>query len=229
MTIYLVRIFLYTLLPLITAALLTRLDKKVKDRVQTWELFLLYLFALGVAGSGIGGFFGHLFLSDTVAQSIGWEAGSPFQLEMGFANLALGVLGLVATGRRDGFREATVMAVTVIGFGATIVHLIDILQTGNLAPGNTWQNVSNLVRPALLIGFLIASRRAERTGSIDESWRSKHVQAAGWMTGMAATGFGLGFALDVAVLGTTLGVLAGAIVVSLTVFRRPGLKVDSGR
>jgi hypothetical protein len=28
------------------------------------EIFLLYLFGIGAAGSGIGGFFGHLFISD---------------------------------------------------------------------------------------------------------------------------------------------------------------------
>ena len=34
------------------------------------------------------------------------RAGNPFQLEVGFANLAVGILGIVAMGRRDGFREA---------------------------------------------------------------------------------------------------------------------------
>jgi hypothetical protein len=36
-----------------------------------WEIFLLYLFGIGVAGSGIGGFLGHVFISDPVAESIG--------------------------------------------------------------------------------------------------------------------------------------------------------------
>ena len=66
-------------------------------------------------------------------------------------------------GRRDGFREATVIAVTVFGVGATIVHVSDIIDTGNMAPGNTLQNVGNLLNPALLIGFLAASRRTERS------------------------------------------------------------------
>jgi hypothetical protein len=94
-----------------------------------------------------------------VAESIGWPTGNPFQLEVGFANLAVGILGIVAMGRRDGFREATVIAVAVFGVGATIVHARDIIETGNLAPGNTLQNVGNLLKPALLIGFLVASRR----------------------------------------------------------------------
>ena len=36
----------------------------------------------------------------------------------------------------------------------------DILDTGNLAPGNTIQNVPNLLRPVLLVFFLRQSRQA---------------------------------------------------------------------
>jgi len=32
---------------------------------------MLYVLAVGVAGSGIGGFFAHAFLADEVAESIG--------------------------------------------------------------------------------------------------------------------------------------------------------------
>lgn len=94
---------------------------------------------MGVAGSVIGGFFGYLFLSDLLAESIGWSTGSPFRLEMGFANLAVGVLGIIAVSRGDGFREATVIAVAILGVGASTVHIMDIIQTGNLAPGSTLQ------------------------------------------------------------------------------------------
>ena len=192
---------------------------------QSLEIFLLYLFGVGVAGSGIGGFFGHFFISDTVAQSIGWPKGNPFQLEVGFANLALGVLGIVAMGRRDGFREATVVAVTVLGVGATVVHIMDMIQTGNLAPGNTLQNVSNLLKPALLIGLLTAIRRAERSPETEahtstfEAWRSPRVRAAGLMTCSVFTGFGVGFGIDQPVSGTFLGTLIGAGLVMFTVSR----------
>jgi hypothetical protein len=144
-------------------------------------------------------------------------------LEVGFANLALGILGLVAMGRRDGFREATVIAVTVLGIGATIVHIMDIVQTGNLAPGNTLQNVSNLLKPALLIGFLTAIRQAEGTRDSEartptfEMWRRPRVQAAGIMSGCVAAGFGVGFGIGVPVIGTALGILVGAGLVVFTI------------
>jgi hypothetical protein len=226
MTIFLVRVSLFTLLPLVAAAIASCFDPRIHSRSQRMETYLVYLFGLGVAGGGIGGFFGHMFLSDFIAESVGWPAGSPFQLEMGFTNLAVGVLGFIALSRRDGFREATVIAVTVISVGASIVHFIDIFETGNLAPGNTIQNISNLLKPALLIGFLIASRRADSSSKANQiagqdlSWRDSHLQAAGWLTGLASSGFGIGFMLDLPVLATILGALTGAAAAWITVARR---------
>jgi hypothetical protein len=112
------RIFVYSLLPLIIAIGQVGLDKSSRSRERKIETFLLYLFGIGVAGGGIGGFFGHFFISDSVAESIGWPTGNPFQLEVGFANLAIGILGIIAMGRRDGFREATVIAVTCLRSGS---------------------------------------------------------------------------------------------------------------
>src|SRR5215208_4372211 len=198
MSIVALRVFIYSVLPVLAATIHVALDKSCRSRQRTLEIFLLYLFGVGVAGSGIGGFFSHFFISDTVAQSIGWPKGNPFQLEVGFANLALGILGILAMGRRDGFREATVIAVTVLGVGATIVHIMDIVQTANLAPGNTLPNVNNLLKPALLIGFLTAMRRAERSHDSEasaptfERWRRPRVQAAGLMSACVGAGFGVG-------------------------------------
>ena len=136
MTIFALRIFMFTILPLLFAGAQIWLDKSTNSRDRRLEVVLIYLFALSVAGSGIGNFFAHFFLSDLVAESIGWPAGSPFQLEVAFANLAMGLMGILAVSRRDGAREATVIAVTVFSLGATVVHLMDIAATGNLAPGN---------------------------------------------------------------------------------------------
>jgi hypothetical protein len=220
-----VRIFIFSLLPIFVAAAQVGLDKGVGNRERQLEVYLVYLFGLGVAANGLSGFFGHFFISDVVAESIGWPGGSPFQLEIGFANLALGVLGIIAMGRRDGFREATVTAVSFFGVGATIVHVMDIVQTGNLAPGNTLQNASNLLKPALLVGFLVASRRAERSADSEvgtpefESWREPRVKAAGVMTACVGIGFGLGFATGQPTIGTALGILIGASLVAYVLTR----------
>lgn len=225
MTIFGLRIFLFTVLPLLFAGVQILLDKSTNSRDRRLEVVLIYLFALSVAGSGIGNFFAHFFLSDLVAESIGWPAGSPFQLEVAFANLAMGLMGILAVSRRDGAREATVIAVTVFSLGATVVHLMDIAATGNLAPGNTLQNVINIFRPALLIVFLSASRRAERVPDSEagtvrfELWRQPRATAAGILTAVVATGFGLGFAIGQPIIGSALGIVVGGAIVYLSISR----------
>ena len=203
------------MLPVLLAALHVRLDTSAKNRFRKVEVYLIYLVMLGVGSSGLSGFFGHVFTPDAVAESIDWPKGSPFQQEMGFANLALGVSGLIAGVRRDGFREATVIAVTIVGIGATLVHSVDILQEGNLAPGNSIQNLANLLKPALLIPMLIVSRRSENAGAMGPSfdgWRMTIVGTAGIVTAVVGTDFGIGFSLELAVpLTLVAGVLAAGI------------------
>jgi hypothetical protein len=224
MTVFAVRVFLFSILPLLLSAGILLFDRSYTTRDRRLEVPLIMLFGLGVAGSGIASFFGHYFFADVVAESIGWPSGSPFQLEMAFANLAVGILGLIAAGRRDGFREATVIAVTVLGVGASIVHFQDILATGNMAPGNTIQNIANLIKPAFLIPLLAASRIAERSGSSDagtaefELWRAPLLQAVPIVTVVVAAAFAVGFAVGnpvvVSGLGTMIAVAALAVILA---------------
>ncbi len=209
---FLIRLFAYTFLPLLLAAGHLLLDRNARTPARRIELFMLYLFAISVGANGLGGAFGHLFLSDLVAEGVGWEAGSPFQLEMGFANLALGVLGIMAISRRGGFRTATIIATAVIGFGATIVHLIDIGETGNLAPGNTIQNLANITDPILLI---ILTWLAARTEDPDANslaflrWQARQQPIMGMAAAGVGTGFGVGYATGALFLWTLFGALLG--------------------
>ena len=219
-----VRVLLFGVLPLVLAAVHVWRDERIAHRTQRLEVFMLYVLAVGVAGSGIGGFFAHAFLADQVAESIGWPAGSPFQLEVAFANLALGVLGIVAMNRRDGFRDATVIAVTIFAGGATIAHVTDVVETGNLAAPNTVQNVSNILRPAVLIWLLLAIRRSASTEAhadqpeADGPWRDTAVAAAAQATAVVSAAFSLGYAVDqpavCAAAGTLLATAATAHAVS---------------
>jgi uncharacterized membrane protein YfcA len=212
-----VRLFAFSVLPVLLATLHVRLDPSAKGRLRTVEVYLIYLFVLGVAAGGLSGFFGHVFTPDIVAESIDWPKGSPFQQEMGFANLALGVLGLIAAGRRDGFREATVIAVAIVGVGATVVHVIDMLQEGNLAPGNSIQNIGNLLKPTLLIPLLVVSRRSESDETADPSfdpWRRTVLGTAGMVTGVVGTGFGIGFSLERVAPATLIAAVLSAGIVA---------------
>jgi hypothetical protein len=209
---FIVRVFAYSILPLLLATGHILLDRQARTPARRIEVFIVYLLAISVGANGLGGAFGHLFLSDLIAEGVGWPAGSPFQLEMGFANLLVGVLGILAIHRRDGFRTAAIIATTILGVGATSVHIWDIAATGNLSPGNTIINLGNLLDPALLIGLSwLASRNVETEAEshASERWHMRLELIAGMAAAGAGTGFGLGYALNALLLWTLIGVFAG--------------------
>lgn len=95
----------------------------------------VFVFPLGVLS--LWAFMGHVFFADRAAASIGW-APSPFQFEVGLANLGIGVAGLLAGlfYRNLGFAAATaIMAACFLG-GAGVGHIVQISETGNMAAGN---------------------------------------------------------------------------------------------
>lgn len=213
-SLFLIRSFAYLILPLLLAAIIITVDKSVNTRERRLEVFLICVFAFSAAG-GIAGAMGHFFASDAVAAAIGWPAGSPFQLEMGFANLAMGVLAAIAVGRRDGFREATVIGWSILSVGAFVVHMIDIIETGNLAPGNTLINITNLGRPALLIYLLWALRREERSPESETQspsfahWQGAQAALGGTAGAFVGIGLGIGMAVGQPLIGLVFGLAAG--------------------
>ena len=102
---------------------------------------LVWLLGVQVGLGGVWAFLGHYFKSDEVAGYIGWPAGSPFQKEIAFTNLALGACGvlsfvLMASPWREGFWLATIVFATVFLGGAFTVHVADLRKSGNTSPGN---------------------------------------------------------------------------------------------
>jgi hypothetical protein len=77
---------------------------------------LVYL--VGVAG--IIGASGHLLKADDVARSIGWPPGSPFQWEVGVADLGWGVLGVMSPTRGRDFWLATIIVASIFLLGAAV-------------------------------------------------------------------------------------------------------------
>jgi hypothetical protein len=109
----------------------------IKARSWHTSVELLLMYSMGIAGfRGITtGFTMHFFFGDQVAKSIGWQAGSPFQTEMAFANLAVGVLGAATFWRRDFWLPFLIVS-SILGWGAGYVHLQEMLLSGNDAPNN---------------------------------------------------------------------------------------------
>lgn len=108
---------------------------------------------------------------------------------------------------------------------------MDIVETGNLAPGNTLQNVGNLLRPTLLILFIILARRAEAESNSEfdtpefKGWMTAFRSTSGPITALVASAFGLGFAVDRLVLVTLLGGVGAILIVFVVLFISPRYEV----
>ena len=125
---------------------------------------------IGAGVSGMVAFVGHAFYADSIARSIGWQPGSPFQFEIAVTNLSYGVLGLMCIWIRGPFWLATGVGNSVLLLGCNYGHLYDAFAKGNYALNNYGLiNVFEIVWPALVLVLLVpymrswASERAART------------------------------------------------------------------
>ena len=132
-----------------------RTGAPVADRLLGWILFL----PIGVTGLWAAAF--HLFFPQIAAADIGWEV-SPFQFEVGLADLAIGATACVSFWRSLEFKAAAVLASSIFLIGDAIGHVKQMLVAGNFAPGNAGVPFySDIVFPLLAIILLAIVRRSQ--------------------------------------------------------------------
>jgi nitrate/nitrite transporter NarK len=138
------------------AAIHVHRDKQPRSRARTFEIFLVWWMAVGV---GVGSVFGsmfHFFDQVDTAKNIGFTNGDGgFQTEVGFADLALGVVGIMCIWFRDRFLLAAVVVLSIMYLGDAYGHLHQMWVNDNHARDNTglvlW---ADFIQPLVAIGLL---------------------------------------------------------------------------
>lgn len=121
------------------------------------QTVLLWLLVIKVGCGGVWAFMGHYYKADFVAKYIGWPEGNPFQQEVAFANLGLGLCGLLCFFFRDGFWLATILFESVFLIGAFSVHVKSQKESGNKNPGNAGPIFfADILVPILLLSLYLA-------------------------------------------------------------------------
>lgn len=142
----------------VAIVMVLRGPRPITPRVIVDQL-LRYILAFPVGLMGLWAFMGHVFFADQAAASIGW-APSPFQFEVGMANLGIGLAGLIgAFFGSPGYRAA--VGVVALGFlgGAGVGHAVQIEETGNLAAGNAGPIFyTDFLTPLAVLGLLLIQR-----------------------------------------------------------------------
>lgn len=102
-------------------------------------------------------FCAHYFKPDEIARYIGWPVGNPFQKEVAFANLTMGIIGVLCFFFRDGFWLAAITFASIFLLGAFSVHVQDQKASGNKNPGNAGVLFyADIIIPIVLWGLYIA-------------------------------------------------------------------------
>ncbi|WP_421693776.1 DUF6790 family protein [Aestuariivirga sp.] len=115
-------------------------------------LDLLLLLPVGV-GSVWAGIF-HVFFPQISAQSIGWQV-SPFQFEIGVADLAIGLVAIYAFWSSLPFKAAVVAYTVLFFLGVAIGHVREAVEAGNYAANNFGPLLVVTIAQALLLPPLL--------------------------------------------------------------------------
>lgn len=121
------------------------------------ESFLQNALFVGVGVFGIVGFIQHGFRGDQMAKYIGWPPGSPFQRELAYSSLGMGICGILCAWTGEEFWLATIIVFSVFLFGCAYGHIVERFKSKNKNPGNSGLILYyDILMPLALIGLLIA-------------------------------------------------------------------------
>jgi hypothetical protein len=125
------------------------------------ERLLGWILLLPIGVTGLWAAFFHLLFPQIAAADIGWEV-SPFQFEVGLADLAIGATACVSFWRSLDFKAAAVMASSISLIGDAVGHVKQMIVASNFAPGNAGVPFySDIAFPLLAIILLLIVRRSE--------------------------------------------------------------------
>ena len=129
------------------------------------EAFFSYylLFTIGI--NNLVNFVFHVFFGDIAAKFIGWE-NSPFQAEVGFASLGVGIAGVIAFKASLPFRFATLIPPSAFSLGAAGGHIYQMIVAHNFSPGNVGVVLPiDIVIPVIGFVFLWLSHKHPKPGT----------------------------------------------------------------
>jgi hypothetical protein len=78
----------------------------------------------------------HLLTPDRVAKHIGWPTGSGFQRELAWAEIGIGVAGMLAPWLGPRYALGPCIAGAILYLGAAVGHVQELVKQKNLSPGN---------------------------------------------------------------------------------------------
>lgn len=135
-------------------------SKRRSSRMAIVETYLVYLFFVYVGLMGLLTAYAHVFSPERTSASIGW-ATSPYEYEVGMADLTVGVLGTLCLWFRGDFWLATAIANAVWLLGDAIGHIRQLLLYNDQSPNNSGIFLyAEIAIPLLILILTLYHRRS---------------------------------------------------------------------
>jgi hypothetical protein len=144
----------FSFVMLLLAIIIALIDwpiQKILKRTSGYEVFYRWIALLPLGITGVYTFLMHVFFPETAATAIGWQP-SPFQYEVGMADLGFGIIAIISFNANYGFRLATTIGNLIWLWGDASGHIAQMIIHRNFSNGNagTWFWMDVLI-PLLLI------------------------------------------------------------------------------
>ncbi len=138
-------------------------EKEADKSKRNGTLFLLYL-VIGVGFQGILSGLWQVFQPVVVAKFEQWPL-SPFVFELGMANIAFGILGILSPWMDNGWRMSTGIGYSIFLLLTGILHLVRIVLYGP-SPGDVGGFLlSDLFVGTILFSLVISTKKSTSTES----------------------------------------------------------------
>lgn len=142
----------FAFLAAVISVLRIMFTKRKRNARNVLEIILVTSVVVFIGFSCLMAGLAHIFGGDKIATEIGWQP-SPFEFEVGIANLAIGTLGILCIWFRGEMLLAAVVSGTVWMLGNMVGHIRQMVIADNYAPGNAGAFI--WVANAIYVGIVI--------------------------------------------------------------------------
>lgn len=135
------------------------------DRDKPWaERYLAWILLLPVGVSGVWAGLFHIFFPAVASGQIGWQA-SPFETEIGIADVASGIVAIVAFWRSYAYKAAIALYTILAFAGFAIGHFYQAFAHNDFSPDNFGLMLVITIVIAVALSFLLWAARPHAAGT----------------------------------------------------------------
>jgi len=146
------------------AGIVAVITKKRRNTADIAETMLLYQLTVTVSLSSLMGFIGHVFMSEQIAEQIGWVSNG-FQKELGFVSLGIAIAGFLCARYRGMFWLPVIIIFSTFYLGAAGYHIQEMMLIRNFNPLNVFPAITDILIPLTLIICWVLKAKREEPGT----------------------------------------------------------------